>query len=135
MNYWLIKSDPETYGWDEMKEDQETFWDGVRNYQARNFMKLMEIGDICLFYLSNKEKAICGEVVISKSFYQDPTTDDDKWVAVDVKFKRTYQKLIYLKDIKETEGLEQMHLVKNSRLSVSPVTPSEYKIISNLEAS
>lgn len=133
MAYWLIKSDPESYSWEQMKNDNSTFWDGVRNYQARNFMKEMKLGDICLFYLSNKEKAICGEVEIIKEYYQDPTTDDDKWVAVDVKFIRDFERLVDLAEMKKQSGLEEMHLIRNSRLSVSPVTDAEYQIIKTLE--
>lgn len=135
MNYWLIKSDPETYPWEQMKKDKSTFWDGVKNYQARNFMKEMKVGDVCLFYLSNKEKAICGEVKVIKEHYQDPTTDDDRWVAVDVEYLRDFKRLVFLKEIKSKNGLDEMYLVRNSRLSVSPIKEEEYKLILELEDS
>jgi len=129
MNYWLIKSDPETYGWEEMKRDIETFWDGVRNYQARNNMNLMKKGDIALFYHSNTDKAIMGEVVISKESYQDPTTDDNRWSAVDVKFKKEYAKPVTLLQIKEDKRLKDISLVRQSRLSVMGIDKSHYDII------
>lgn len=129
MKYWLVKSEPHTYSFDEMKKDKKTFWDGVKNYQARNFMKEMKKGDIALFYHSGKDRQVVGEVEIVKEHYQDPTTDDDRWVAVDVKYKKTLKNPVSLSDIKGRKTLAEMHLVRNSRLSVMPVTKKEYEMI------
>jgi predicted RNA-binding protein with PUA-like domain len=112
-----------------MKKDKKTFWDGVKNYQARNFMKEMKKGDIALFYHSGKDRQVVGEVEIVKEHYQDPTTDDDRWVAVDVKYKKTLKNPVSLSDIKDRKTLAEMHLVRNSRLSVMPVTKKEYEMI------
>lgn len=132
MSYWIIKSDPESYGWEHMKKDKKTYWDGVRNYQARNNLKLMKEGDICLFYLSNKEKRIVGEVEVVKESYPDPTIDDDTWVAVDVQYLKDYNKSITLAEIKKNKKLSDLALVKQSRLSVMPITIMEYKEIQKL---
>lgn len=129
MNYWLIKSEPNTYSFDQMKSDKKTLWDGVRNYQARNFMREMKKGDIALFYHSGKDRQVVGEVEIVKEHYQDPTTDNDNWVAVDVKYKRILKSPVNLSDVKSKETLSEMHLVRNSRLSVSPVKKREYDMI------
>ena len=129
MNYWLMKSEPNTYSWDDLERDKQTFWDGVRNYQARNNMKEMKVGDLALYYHSVNEKQVIGIAKIVKEFYQDPTTDDDAWVVVDIapveKFKRT----VTLADVKADSRLSQMVLVKNSRLSVQPVRKEEFDII------
>jgi len=129
MNYWLVKSEPHTYSFEQMKSDKQTFWDGVKNYQARNFMKEMKEGDIALFYHSGKDRQVVGEVEIVKEHYQDPSTDDDRWVAVDVKYKKTLDNPVSLADIKERKTLSEMHLVRNSRLSVMPVTKQAYEMI------
>ncbi|NNC93952.1 MAG: EVE domain-containing protein [Chitinophagales bacterium] len=130
MKYWLIKSDPDTYGWDEMKKDKKTFWDGVRNYAARNHMKDMKKGDLCLFYHSQlKPPHITGVVEVVKEHYQDPTTEDDRWVAVDVKYKRSFKNLVTLDDIKQRKGLANMVLLRISRLSVQPVKKTEFDTI------
>jgi predicted RNA-binding protein with PUA-like domain len=129
MNYWLIKSEPDTYGFDQMKSDKKTLWDGVRNYQARNFMKEMKKGDIALFYHSGKDRQVVGEVEIVKEYYQDPTTEDTNWVVVDVKYKKTFANPVDLAEIKARKTLSEMHLVRNSRLSVSSVKKKEYDMI------
>lgn len=129
MNYWLIKSEPHTYSFAQMKSDKKTMWDGVRNYQARNFMKEMRKGDIALFYHSGKDRQVVGEVEIVKEFYQDPTTEDTNWVVVDVKYKRILTNPVNLADIKSKKELSEMHLVRNSRLSVSSVSKKEYDSI------
>ncbi len=135
MSYWIIKSDPESYDWEQMKKDKVTSWDGVRNYQARNNLRLMKEGDICLFYLSNKVKAIFGEVEIVKESYPDPTTDQDAWVAVDVKYLKDYKKPLTLNEIKKYKKLHDIPLVKQSRLSVMSITIMEYKdLIKLIEA-
>ncbi|MCB0702408.1 MAG: EVE domain-containing protein [Candidatus Kapaibacterium sp.] len=129
MNYWLIKSEPHTYSFAQMKSDKKTMWDGVRNYQARNFMREMRKGDIALFYHSGKDRQVVGEVEIVKEFYQDPTTEDTNWVVVDVKYKRILTNPVNLADIKSKKELSEMHLVRNSRLSVSSVSKKEYDSI------
>ncbi len=129
MNYWLIKSEPHTYSFDQMKSDKKTLWDGVRNYQARNFMKEMKKGDIALFYHSGKDRQVVGEVEIVKEYYQDPTTEDTNWVVVDVKYKKTFANPVDLAEIKARKTLSEMHLVRNSRLSVSSVKKKEYDMI------
>lgn len=132
MSYWIIKSDPESYSWEQMKKDKQTFWDGVRNYQARNNLRDMKEGDICLFYISNKGKSLLGEVEVLKSSYPDPTTDDDRWLAVDVRFHLEYNKPLSLAEIKSNKKLENIGLVKQSRLSVMPITIQEYNEIRKL---
>ena len=129
MNYWLIKSEPHTYSFAQMKSDKKTMWVGVRNYQARNFMREMRKGDIALFYHSGKDRQVVGEVEIVKEFYQDPTTEDTNWVVVDVKYKRILTNPVNLADIKSKKELSEMHLVRNSRLSVSSVSKKEYDSI------
>ncbi len=135
MNYWLIKSEPNTYSFEQMKSDKKTMWDGVRNYQARNNMRDMKKGDIALFYHSGKDRQVVGEVEIVKEHYQDPTTDDNNWVVVDVKYKKNFKKPVNLADIKEKKTLSEMHLVRNSRLSVSSVKKKEYEMIVKMSES
>lgn len=132
MQYWLIKSEPYKYAWDQLIKDTWTYWDGVRNYQARKFLNQMQKGDLCLYYHSNEGKEIVGIAEVIKTAYQDPTTDDERWVAVDVKPQLTFKRKVGLKEIKQTPELDQMTLVKNPRLSVQPVKPVEFDIIVKL---
>lgn len=132
MNYWLIKSEPFKYSWDELLKDEWTYWDGVRNYAARLNLRAMQNGDHCLFYHSNKGLEIVGVAKVIKESYQDPTTDDDRWVAVDVAPVKTLKRPVTLKEIKAQDELASMELVRISRLSVSKVTKEEYDIIMNL---
>ena len=128
MQYWLIKSDPETYSFERMKKEKTTFWEGVRNYAARNNLKAMKKGDLCFFYESmNGEPSIVGTVKISKEHYQDPTTDETAWVCVDVTYQSTLKTTVTLKEIKANPKLTQMALVRLSRLSVQPVTEEEWE--------
>jgi len=129
MNYWLIKSEPFKYSWDQMVEDGSTYWDGVRSYPARIQLRAMRDGDICLFYHSNEGKEIVGLCRVIKEAYQDPTTDDEKWVAVDVQTIKPLNKPVTLKEIKANETLANMALVKLSRLSVGPVQDFEFEEI------
>ena len=129
MNYWLIKSEPFKYSWEQFQKDGRTFWDGVRNYAARNNLKAMAKGDKVFFYHSNEGLEIVGIAEVVKTAYQDPTTEDPNWVVVDLKPVKTLPKPVSLKDIKAEPALADMALVKLSRLSVSPVTESEYKQI------
>ncbi len=129
MNYWLIKTEPGDYSWSDMLKDKRTYWDGVRNYQARNNLKSMKKGDLCLFYHSVNEKSVVGVVKVVREFYQDPTIDDDRWVVVDVAPEYALQNPVSLQDVKSDERLNMMALVKNTRLSVQPVRKEEFEII------
>lgn len=131
MRYWLFKSEPSTWGWDQQvaKGDMGEEWDGVRNYQARNFMREMEIGDLGFFYHSQKEKAVVGIVEVCAAAHPDSTTDDDRWDCVDIKAVRPFETHVTLDQIKSDERLENMILVRNSRLSVQPVTEDEWLTI------
>ena len=133
MNYWLIKSDPETYSFERMKKEKVTFWDGVRNYAARNNMKAMKKGDLLFFYESmNGEPSIVGIVNLAKEFYQDPTTDESAWVCVDVEYKEAMKRPVTLAEVKKNPKLSQMALVRLSRLSVQPVTKEEWEEVINM---
>lgn len=129
MKYWLIKSEPYKYSWSQLVEDKSTFWDGVKNYQARNNLKLMEIGDPCFFYHSNEGKEIVGIAEVIKEHYQDPTTDDERWVAVDVKPVSAFEKPVTLKEIKANPNLEGIGLVRQMRLSVVELKEQEFEEI------
>ena len=129
MAYWLIKSEPGTYSIDDMQKEQTTYWNGVRNYQARNNLKAMKEGDICLFYHSVTDPAVVGIVVVTKEHYQDPTTDETAWVVVDVTFKEKLKNPVSLAAIKANPELADMVLLRSSRLSVQPVEKEEYKVI------
>lgn len=130
MNYWLVKSEPFKYSWEQFEKDGETFWDGVRNYAARNNLRSMKKGDLVLFYHSNEGLHIVGIAKVVKEAYQDPTTDDVNWVAVNLAPHKKLKKPVNLATIKATPELETMQLVRLGRLSVSAVTPAEFdKII------
>ncbi|MFQ3307489.1 MAG: putative RNA-binding protein with PUA-like domain [Candidatus Midichloriaceae bacterium] len=132
MNYWLIKSEPDSYSWDQMLKDKTTAWDGVRNYQARNNMKQMKIGDLAFFYHSNKEKAIKGIVTVIQEFYPDHTDETERFVMVDFQYLKPLQRSISLAEIKANSDLQNIALIKQSRLSVMPITDYDYKIIIEL---
>lgn len=129
MNYWLVKSEPSTYSWDDLVKDGRTHWDGVRNYQARSNLKLMKKGDLILFYHSNEGKEVVGIAKVIKEFYQDPTTDDEKWVAVDIEPVRNLNTPVALAEIKSSKSLQKVPLVTHSRLSVMPVTKKDFDTI------
>ena len=130
MNYWLIKSEPGTYSYKDLENDKQTYWDGVRNFQARNNLKSMKVGDLCLYYHSVNEKSVVGVAKVVKEHYQDPTTDDSRWVVVDLQPEFPLKKPVSLAEIKEEDQLREMVVVKNSRLSVQPVRKEEFdKII------
>ena len=112
MKYWLIKSEPFKYSWDQMVEDGSTYWDGVRSYAARIFVNEMEVGDFCLFYHSNEGKEIVGITEVTKASYQDPTTDDERWVAVDVKAIKPLSQPIRLAQLKGDDILKEMRFSK-----------------------
>ena len=129
MNYWLVKSEPKKYSWEQFLKDGQTFWDGVRNYQARNNLKLMALGDKVFFYHSNEGKEIVGLAEVIKTAYQDPTTEDINWVVVDIKPVTPFKNTITLKAIKENYQLKNIALIKQSRLSVMPISTLEYAVI------
>ena len=129
MNYWLVKSEPFKYSWDQFVQDGETFWDGVRNYGARNNLKAMKKGDHVLFYHSNEGLAIVGIAEVSKEAYQDPTTVDANWVAVDLIPIKAMIRPVTLAQIKAQPLLRNMDLVRLSRLSVGTVKEREYRKI------
>lgn len=127
MNYWLVKSEPFKYSWEQFLKEKKTFWDGVRNYAARNNLRSMKKGDQVLFYHSNEGLAIVGIAEVVKEAYQDPTTDETAWVVVDLKPVKTLPVPVTLAAIKAEPALAEMQLVRLSRLSVSAVTDAEYK--------
>ncbi len=129
MNYWLVKSEPFKYSWYDLVEDGWTYWDGVRNYQARNNLKAMKKGDLVLYYHSNEGKEVIGIAKVTKEFYQDPTTDDDRWVVVDVEPVEKLNTPVTLADIKHNERLKDIPLITQSRLSVMPVTKKHFDTI------
>lgn len=132
MQYWLIKSEPFKYSWDQFVQDGKTFWDGVRNYGARNNLRAMQKGDLALFYHSNEGLEIVGIAQVIKEHYQDPTTEDSAWLAVDFKPKKKLKKAVGLAQIKSDPVLANMQLVKLQRLSVSAVTADEFEYILHL---
>ena len=134
MAYWLFKSEPSTWSWDDQvaKGDAGQEWDGVRNYQARNFMREMAVGDRGFFYHSQTERAVVGIVEVSATAHPDSTTDDDRWECVDIKAVRPFETSVMLDRIKQDERLSGMVLVKNSRLSVQPVTSDEWRAVCEL---
>lgn len=131
MRYWLFKSEPSTWSWDDQvaKGDAGEEWDGVRNYQARNFMREMAVGDRGFFYHSQKEKAVVGIVEVIAEAHPDSTTDDPRWECVDLKAVEAVKGPVTLEMIKADPRLSDMMLVKNSRLSVQPVTEDEWWIV------
>ncbi|MEX1188770.1 MAG: EVE domain-containing protein [Bacteroidia bacterium] len=132
MNYWLVKSEPHKYSWEQFNKDKKTFWDGVRNYQARNNLKEMKKGDEVLFYHSNEGMCVVGIAVVKKEFYQDPTTEDARWVAVDLSPKISLKKAVTLTEIKADPMLSEVSLVRQSRLSVMPLKQEEFDRIIEL---
>ncbi|MEO1681607.1 MAG: EVE domain-containing protein [Pseudomonadota bacterium] len=128
MRYWLFKSEPSTWSWDDQvaKGAAGEEWDGVRNYQARNFMREMTLGDLGFFYHSQKEKAVVGIVEVSAEVHPDSTTEDERWECVDIRAVRPFATPVTLDQIKGDAALGEMVLVKNSRLSVQPVTAEEW---------
>ncbi len=132
MNYWLIKSEPYKWSWDDQVKDSVTEWDGVRNYQAANNMKAMALGDQCFFYHSNEGKEIVGIVEVVKKYYPDPSDEKGRFGMVDVKVVKPLKAPVTLKQIKDTPELQDMAIIRQSRLSVAPVTIDEWEFILNL---
>ena len=131
MNYWLFKSEPSTWSWQDQvaKGDAGEEWDGVRNYQARNFMRQMAVGDRGFFYHSQKEKAVVGTVEVISEAHPDSSTDDPRWECVDIKAVQAVQTPVTLDRIKQEPALSDMALVKRARLSVQPVTEAEWRLV------
>lgn len=134
MAYWLVKSEPFKYSWDQFVTDKQTTWDGVRNYAARNNLKAMKKGDPVLFYHSNEGVEIVGIAKVAKTFYQDPTTEEEAWVVVDLKPYKKLKKPVTLVQVKADKRLENMALVRLGRLSVQPVTDEEWSVVMELAA-
>ncbi len=129
LRYWLVKSEPFKYSWEDLVKDGWTYWDGVRNYEARNNIRAMAVGDQLLFYHSNEDRAVVGIAGVIREHYQDPTTDDDRWSVVDIKPLQALSAPVTLAEIKREPRLGNMQLVTRSRLSVSPVTADEFGVI------
>ena len=132
MAYWLVKSEPFKYSWEQFEKDKETYWDGVRNYAARNFLKEMKKGDQVLYYHSNEGLEIVGIAKVTKEFYQDPTTEEDAWVVVDLAPYKRLKKPVSLAQIKADKRLANIALVRLGRLSVQPVTDQEWAVVMEL---
>lgn len=129
MNYWLVKSDPETYGWKELVNDKKTEWTGVRNYAARIHLKGMKKGDLVLFYHSNEGLAVVGITRVTRDYFQDPTTKDEAWVAVEIEVLKEFKRPVTLAEMKTKKELKNIGLIKIGRLSVMPLEKSEYDLI------
>jgi predicted RNA-binding protein with PUA-like domain len=130
--YWLVKSEPFKYSWDDLVKDGSTYWDGVRNYQARNNLREMKVGDHALYYHSNEGKEVVGVAEVTRSAYQDPTTDDDRWVVVDVAPVKPLKVPVTLAQIKADPQLSEIPLVTHSRLSVMPLEKAAFERIVKL---
>ena len=129
MNYWLLKSEPDAWSWDNQVKEGASMWDGVRNYQARNNLKEMKKNDLCFFYHSVTERSVVGVVKVVKEYYPDPTDKTGRFVVVDVKATKKLKNPVSLDQIKENNMLKDIALVKQSRLSVMPLKKTEWEII------
>jgi predicted RNA-binding protein with PUA-like domain len=132
MNYWLVKSEPFKYSWEQFLKDKKTIWDGVRNYTARNNMRTMKKGDLVFFYHSNEGLEIVGIAKVVKEAYQDPTTEETAWSVVELSPLKTLKKPVTLAQIKADKKLESIQLVKQSRLSVAAIASKEFERILEL---
>jgi predicted RNA-binding protein with PUA-like domain len=132
MNHWLVKSEPVKYSWEKFLKDKKTTWDGVRNFAARNFLRDMKKGDLVLFYHSNEGKCVVGIAKVLKESYQDPTTDDTNWLAVDLEPFKTLKNPVTLETIKADKKLQDIYLVRQGRLSVMPLKKEEFDRIVEL---
>lgn len=126
MNYWLVKSEPVKYAWDQFVKDGKTFWDGVRNYQARNNLQAMKKGDLVLYYHSNEGMEVVGIAKVLKEHYPDPTIDDPRWVVVDLAPYKALKKPVSLAQMKQDPMLANIGLIRQGRLSVMPLKPEEF---------
>ncbi len=129
MNYWLVKQEPATYSFDDFRKEKKTDWTGVRNYQARNFLRDMKKGDEVLFYHSGDERAVVGFSTVSKPAFPDPTADDDGWIAVELKAGKSFARPVSLAEVKAEPKLSNILLVRNGRISVMPLTKAEFDLI------
>ena len=129
MNYWLVKSEPFKYSWERFVQDGQTFWDGVRNYQARNNLKTMKNGDLVLFYHSNEGMEVVGIAKVVREHYPDPTTDDQRWVVVDLAPHHAFNRGVTLTEMKAKPELAQIGLIRQGRLSVMPLKAEEFDCI------
>jgi len=127
--YWLVKQEPEDYSWTDLVRDGSTSWTGVRNFQARNNLRQMKVGDTVFFYHSGKEKSVVGIAQVAKAAYPDPTADDPAWIAVDIKPVKPLSRPVALVDIRANSKLSNLLLIRQSRLSVMPVTKQEFEEI------
>ena len=132
MSYWLAKSEPSTYSWDNFVKEKKTCWSGVRNYAARLHLRAMKKGEEVLFYHSNEGVEIVGIASVVKEFYQDPTTEDERWIAVDIVPYKKLKNPVTLLQIKADKRLANMALVRIGRLSVQPVSEDEWKVVMEL---
>lgn len=132
MNHWLVKSEPHKYSWEKFNQDGRTFWDGVRNYQARNNLRDMRVGDLVLFYHSNEGKEVVGIAKVAKESYQDPTTTDPNWLVVDLEPVETLKTPVTLATIKADSRLKDINLVRQGRLSVISLKKEEFDRIIEL---
>ena len=128
MNYFLVKSEPETYSWQQFAKDGKTMWEGVRNYAARLHLRAMKVGDLVLFYHSGDDKAVIGIAKVSKAAYQDPTINED-WSVVDISVHQSLKKPVTLAQIKAEKKLQNIYLVRQGRLSVMPLKKEEFELI------
>ncbi len=126
-NYWLAKSEPEAYSWNDLVQDGKTVWTGVRNFQARNNLRAMKAGDLVMFYHSVSDKQVVGIAKVAKEFYPDPTADEGDWSVVDLAPHKPLKKAVTLEQIKADAALKEMLLVRQSRLSVTPLTEAQFK--------
>ncbi|MEY3412358.1 MAG: hypothetical protein RIQ70_1046 [Bacteroidota bacterium] len=132
MHYWIIKTEPSTYSWDKFVAEGKSMWEGVRNYQARNNMMAMKLGDLVLFYHSNEGKEIVGMAKVTKEHYPDPTTDDPRWVVVELEPVQQFKKPVTLAMLKADERFAHVSLVRQGRLSVLPIIREEFDLILGL---
>jgi predicted RNA-binding protein with PUA-like domain len=129
MNYWLVKSEPDVYSYDQLVTEGTGRWDGVRNYQARNFLRAMKVGDLCFFYHSNIGLAVVALARVSKEYYPDPTAESGDWSCVELQPVKPLVRPVILAEIKANPDLQQLLLVRNARLSVMPVSSDEFSIL------
>ncbi len=134
MAYWLVKSEPTVYSWDTFVKEKETCWSGVRNYAARLNLRAMKKGDEVLFYHSNEGMEIVGIAKVSKEAYPDPTTDDERWVAVDIKAYKKLKKSVTLAQLKQDKRFANMDLIRLGRLSVQTIKPAEWELLMKLSS-
>ena len=133
--YWLLKSEPDEYGWDDLAHESEGVWSGVRNAQAANNLKAMQVGDAAFFYHSRQGLEIVGIVRVSAAYFADPTADDDRWVAIKIKPEQKLARAVTLKAMKANTVLSDMAIIRQPRLSVAPVRPEEWRTVLHMAAS